>query len=197
MGEVVLEKDMGVYYEAASGGFSVKEEQFVRYRIRSSVRLELGAMTEYEGRSLIVAESCMVLRQGVLQYHYVLAAEPSLIVSRKNNPYIQGISLQGEVLERRNRQLKVRMQTDGATERAGWFPYAAQAGSVCDCMPEVGSIVSVYFPDSDERSAIAVNDVRQNGGSCAKTSNPAVKYLETKDGQELRLGGGRAWVYGA
>lgn len=190
VGEVVLEKDMDAYYEAAASGFPVKEEQFVRYRIRSSVRLGLGAMTEYEGRPLIVAESCMVLRQGVLQYHYVLAAEPSLIVSRKNNPYIQGISLQGEVLDRRNRQLKVRLQTDGATERAGWFSYATQAGSVCDCMPEVGSVVSVYFPDSDERSAIAVNDVRQNGGSCAKTSNPAVKYLETKDGQELRLGGG-------
>ena len=180
---------MGAYYEAASGDFPVKEEQFgLRYRIRSSVRLELGAMTVYEGRPLIVAESCMVLRQGVLQYHYVLAAEPSLIVSRKNNPYIQGISLQGEVLDRRNRQLKVRL-TDGATERAGWFPYAAQAGSVCDCMPEVGSIVSVYFPDSDERSAIAVNDVRQNEEAVLRLQTLLSKS-ETKDGQELRLGGG-------
>ena len=55
-------------------------------------------------------------------------------------------------------------------------------------MPEIGSTLSLYFSSSDENSAIAMNAVRKNGGSCAKTSNPRLKYMGIPEGKELKLG---------
>ena len=55
------------------------------------------------------------------------------------------------------------------------------------CMPETGTKVSLYFPDEDERNAIAVNCIRQNGASCSGMSDPSKRALNTAEGKKLFL----------
>jgi hypothetical protein len=52
-------------------------------------------------------------------------------------------------------------------------------------MPETGTKVSLYFPDEDERNAIAVNCIRQNGASCSGMSDPSKRALTTAEGKKL------------
>ena len=54
-------------------------------------------------------------------------------------------------------------------------------------MPETGTKVSLYFPDEDERNAIAVNCIRQNGASCSGMSDPSKRALTTAEGKKLFL----------
>ena len=55
------------------------------------------------------------------------------------------------------------------------------------CMPQVGTRVSLYFPNYDEQTAIAVNCVRTNGSSCARMSDPSKRSFVTEHGKEMNL----------
>ncbi|MDE6904959.1 MAG: hypothetical protein K2P76_08530 [Lachnospiraceae bacterium] len=54
-------------------------------------------------------------------------------------------------------------------------------------MPETDTKVSLYFPDEDERNAITVNCIRQNGASCSGMSDPSKRALTTAEGKRLYL----------
>ncbi len=188
--EVVTQKATGQYHQVAAVGIRVQEEQFIKYHIQSKERLELGDIVEYDGCLMIIEESHIFLAKGLLQYTYVLGTEASLTIPKTTNPHIQGISLLGEVLERRNQQVKLKLKIDKKRDAgaACWFSYASQANNLFYCMPEVGTDVSLYFSNSGETSGIVVNAVRKNGGSCTKTSNPQIKYMGIPEGKELKLG---------
>ncbi len=190
VGGLVIEKDQGQYHKAVASGFQVQEEQFVKYHIQSKERLELGDIVEYDGRMMIIEESRTFLSKGILYYTYVLGLEESLSIQKKYNDRIQGISLLGKVLERENQQVKLKLKIDQKqdTSAACWFPYASQANNLFYCMPEIGTSISLYFSGSDETGGIAMNAVRRNGGNCAKTSNPKMKYMGIPEGKELKLG---------
>ena len=189
-GEVTIQKDATQYQEAVAAGFWVQEEQFVKYHLRSKERFELGNIVEYEGHPMVIEESQTFLMKGALYYTYILGFEASLSIPKKSNAHIQGISLLGKVLETENQRVKLELKIDGGHNMgpACWFPYASQANNLFYCMPEIGSTLSLYFSSSDENSAIAMNAVRKNGGSCAKTSNPRLKYMGIPEGKELKLG---------
>lgn len=188
--KAVNQKAIGQYHKAVAAGIPVWEDQFIKFRIQSSERLELGDIVEYGGRQMIIEESHIFLEKGLLQYTYVLGTEASLTIPKRTNPHIQGISLLGEVLERKNQQVKLKLKIDKKQEAGttGWFSYASQANNLFYCMPEVGTDVSLYFSNSDETSGIAVNAVRKNGGSCTKTSKSQIKYMGIPEGKELKLG---------
>lgn len=190
VGEVVTKRATGQYHKAIASGFSVIEEQFVKYQIQSKERLELGDMVEYDGRPMIIEESQAFLAEGILHYTYVMGFEYSLSLPKKTNPRIHGISLLGKVLERENQQVKLELKIDQGQDvgTTCWFPYASQANNLFYCMPEIGTSISLYFSSSDETTGIAMNAVRRNGGNCAKTSNPKLKYMGIPEGKEFKLG---------
>ena len=190
VGEVVAKRAADQYQRAIAAGFCVQEDQFVKYHIKSKERLEPGDMVRYEGRPMIVEESRIFLEQGALRYAYVLGLEASLSVPKQMNAKIQGIALLGEVLERENQRVKLKLKIDAAQDASAacWFPYASEANNLFYCMPEIGTSISLYFSGSDETCGIAMNAVRKNGGSCAKTSNPSMKYMGIPEGKEMKLG---------
>ena len=190
IGEVVVKRNVESYHQALAGGFIVQEDQFVKYQIRSKEQIELGNRVEYEGQRMVIEESQIMLKEGLLQYTYILSMEAALCMEKQMNTYIQGVSLLGKILESENQRVKVQLKIDEKQEmkKACWFPYASQANNLFYCMPEIGTEVSLYFSNSDETSGIVMNAVRKNGGSCSKTSNPELKYMGTPEGKELKLG---------
>lgn len=187
---VVLKRDNVSYQKALTEGFFVIEEQFVKYYINAQVHMELGSEVEYDNRKLIVQECHIYLHKGILCYTYVLGDEASLLVGRKSNEQIKGVSLLGEVLDRADQRIKIKLAIDREqhVDKACWFPYASQANNLFYCMPEIGTSVSLLFPNSEEADCIAMNAVRRNGGNCSKTSNPQIKYMGIPEGKEFKLG---------
>ncbi len=188
--QVTVERDTAAYYQAVAAGAWLPEEMFVKYHIRSKARLEPGSLVEYAGYPMVIEARKLFLEKGVLCYAYVLGWEASLTIPRETNPRIQGISLLGKVLKTENQRVKLQLEIDREQEvdSACWFPYASQANNLFYCMPEIGTTISLYFPDSEENGGIAMNAVRRNGGSCAKTSDPKLKYMGNPEGKELKLG---------
>ena len=187
---IATTRKSGQYHKAVSDGAFVVEEQFVKYEVLSKERLEPGDKVYYDGSFMIVEESNFYLDKGFFRYSYVLGYEESLNLPLKKNEAIKGISLLGKVLEAQNQNVKMKLDIDKEQEAntACWFPYASQANNLFYCMPEVGTSISLYFSDSDENSAIAMNSVRKNGGSCSKTSDPNMKYMANPEGKEFKLG---------
>lgn len=189
-GEAVCRRVAGQYHQAAVAGLGLQEDQFVKYDIKSKECLGLGDVVEYDGQPMIIEESRTSFTKGLLYHTYVLGFEASLSTPQKSNDRIQGISLLGEVLDRHNQQVKIKLKIDKEQGAAAacWFPYASQANNLFYCMPEIGTSISLYFPSSDETGGIAINTVRRNGGNCAKTSNPKLKYMGIPEGKEFKLG---------
>lgn len=187
---VVVKRDSASYQKALTEGFFVVEEQFVKYHINAKVHMGLGSKVDYDNKELIVQECHIYLHKGVLCYEYVLGDEASLLVSRKRNEQIKGVSLLGEVLDSANQSIKMKLAIDKEqpVDTAYWFPYASQANNLFYCMPEIGTSVSLLFPSLEEADCIAMNAVRRNGGNCAKTSNPQMKYMGIPEGKEFKLG---------
>ena len=188
--EAVCRRVAGQYHQAAVAGLGLQEDQFVKYVIKSKECLGLGDVVEYDGQPMIIEESRTSFTKGLLYHTYVLGFEASLSTPQKNNDRIQGISLLGEVLDRHNQQVKIKLKIDKEQGAAAacWFPYASQANNLFYCMPEIGTSISLYFPNSDETGGIAINTVRRNGGNCAKTSNPKLKYMGIPEGKEFKIG---------
>ena len=187
---VVVKRDDASYQQALTEGFFVIEEQFAKYLINAQVYLGLGSKVDYDNKELIVQGCHIYLNKGVLCCEYVLGDEASLLVRRKSNEHIKGVSLLGEVLDTANESIKIKLKIDKEqpVDTACWFPYASQANNLFYCMPEIGTSVSLLFPDSEEADCIAMNAVRRNGSNCAKTSNPQMKYMAIPEGKEFKLG---------
>lgn len=187
---VVMERDISQYQAALSSGLHVYEEQYIKYHLESRQKLELGDQVIYQNQPLVVESSQAFQQKGVLCFTYVLGYERGMVVPTQTNSRLCGVSLLGSVLEAKKQQVKLKLRIDQGQDQttACWFPFASQAGNLFYCMPEQGTDLSLYFPSDRESSAIAVNVVRKNGGSCTKTSKPSMKYMGTPQGKEWKLG---------
>ena len=54
-------------------------------------------------------------------------------------------------------------------------------------MPQVGTIVHVYFKNAKEESAVVINCVRENGTIHGKLTNGNEKYLTDETGKQMFL----------
>lgn len=99
------------------------------------------------------------------------------------------MTLLGEVLETSRETLKLKLDIDEGWNPGGPYPYTwrPETGNFMYCMPQVGTRVSLYCPNYDEKTAIAVNCVRTNGGDCGRMSDPANRSFVTEHGKEMNL----------
>ena len=95
----------------------------------------------------------------------------------------------GEVLSTERETVRLKLDIDEGWNPGGPYPYTwrPETGNMMYCMPQVGTRVSLYFPNYDEQAAIAVNCVRTNGSSCARMSDPSRRSFVTEHGKEMNL----------
>ena len=83
---------------------------------------------------------------------------------------------------------------------ARWFPYStvysSQDGTGWYCMPEVGDIIRLYFPDREEKNAYVISSTNLESTNPEKRSDPSVKSLGTKYGKEIVMKPGAVEIIG-
>ena len=181
--------DTKAYRHILSHNLDVAPWSFTKYEINSNTRLNLGESVIFQDKPCIVEQATASFIGGLFAYTYTLGHETGIIQPTQSNHKLKGVSLLGSVLDTQNTSIKIHLRIDAAQEKtsACWLPYAAQSNNVFYCMPEIGENISLYFPQAEESSSIAVNAVRRNGGNCSKTSKPNTKYLAIPSGQEIKL----------
>ena len=177
------------YYELGGSAVGYSKADFFYYDVESPQLCDLGWYTVFKGQPFIISEKSAILERGELIFTYRLG-RPGLGWGKMlYNEKISGITLLGEVLETSRETLKLKLDIDAGWDPGGPYPYTwrPETGNFMYCMPQVGTRVSLYCPNCDEKAAIAVNCVRTNGGNCDRMSDPAKRSFVTEHGKEMNL----------
>lgn len=177
------------YYELGGMAAGYDRADFFYYDVNSTQLCDLGWYTVFKGQSFIISEKHAVLERGELIFTYRLG-RPGLGWGKMlYNEKISGMTLLGEVLETARETVKLKLDIDLGWDPGGPYPYTwrPETGNFMYCMPQVGTRVSLYCPNYDEKEAIAVNCVRTNGASCGRMSDPAKRSFVTEHGKEMNL----------
>ena len=177
------------YYELGGSAAGYSKTDFFYYDVESPQLCDLGWYTVFKGQPFIIAEKSARLERGELIFTYRLGRPGFGWGKMLFNEKISGMTLLGEVLETSRETLKLKLDIDAGWNPGGPYPYTwrPETGNFMYCMPQVGTRVSLYCPNHDEKAAIAVNCVRTNGGSCGRMSTPSKRSFVTEHGKEMNL----------
>lgn len=164
-------------------------EKAAYYEVAGGQVLHLGQSVLYHRTLLRVLEADMELKHGMLCSTYRLAGPMHFHMPVRYNSCIKGVLLEGTVLERMDENVKVHLDIDKVQEQgsAYWYPWMPEHGNMVYCMPEEGSRIRLLIPGEDEREAIGIHCVRQNGAVCSKTQEPDHRWFATDHGKNLTL----------
>lgn len=131
----------------------------------------------------------MILNHGMLYCTYKLAGIHYFTMPTSYNPYVRGTALEGTVLERMNEKIKIHLDIDKEQDikRAYYYPWLPEHGNMVYCMPEEGGKIRLLITGEDERDAIGIQCVRQNGGICKETQIPDNRWFSTDQNKKLTL----------
>nr|WP_245251372.1 deaminase domain-containing protein [Paenibacillus turicensis] len=132
------------------------------YEVKSNNYHEVGSNVTFKGKSWVVTSAQITYEQGMLSYQHVLVDRSAFQRKSKMNQRIQGVSLEGKVVQRANNMVQVHLDIDnGFDEQSNWwFPYSPDGNNMVHAMPEEGARIKVYFPNGTEKGAMAVNSSR-------------------------------------
>ena len=177
------------YYELGGPVAGYERSDFLYYDVCSSQSCDLGWYTVFKGQEFLIYEKWGKMERGELIFTYRLG-KPGLGWGRKQyNDKISGMTILGEVLSTERETVRLKLDIDEGWNPGGPYPYTwrPETGNMMYCMPQVGTQVSLYFPNYDEQMAMAVNCVRTNGGSCTRMSDPSKRSFVTEHGKEMNL----------
>lgn len=177
------------YYELGGSAAGYRKADFFYYEVKSSQLCDLGWYTVFKGQLLTIFEKYARLERGELIFTYRFGG-PGLGWGKMiYNEKISGMTLIGEVLETARETLKLKLDIDIGWNPGGPYPYTwrPETGNFMYCMPQVGTRVSLYCPNYDEKTAIVVNCVRTNGGDCDRMNDPSKRSFVTEHGKEMNL----------
>ena len=161
---------------------------------------ELGEKFNLNGSDFYAREILLAYKNSALTVKYTISDKSAISTSKYFNPEIIGLLLNGTILKVVKDSVKLHLAIDDeqVEGKARLFKYATgystEGTTGWYVMPEEGDTVQLLFPNEDEKYAYAASSVRQNdvekqenvGGG---TGDPAVKYLRTSTGKEIKLDG--------
>jgi hypothetical protein len=187
-------------YRCSTENFNqnLQETDFIYYQLETDHLFDLGDLITFKKRKLYVYEAITLMQQGIVKHNYLLTPQGGFSQNPVHNPLLIGASVQGQVIEVSKDKVRAHLEIDPeqAVETAYWFPYSsvytAEGNSGWYCMPEIGDYIQVYFPDQEEKNAIASSSVRKDADDNEnnKVGNPDIKYFRTKSGKELMFAPG-------
>lgn len=178
-----------ILYELSGVAAGHGRKDFEYYRVECGEDYRIGADALYAGDMWRVLEKHIRLERGEFRYTYVLGKRCLATARKTFNPLFAGRSIHGTVIASSGDCVKLHLEIDRIQDAASAYPYPwmPDTGSVMYCMPEKDTTVSLYFPDMDERNAIAVNCIRYNGASCNEMKDTSKRALMTTKGKRLYL----------
>lgn len=170
--------------------------------VKSTQNFEIGDRTVFRDKSFVICEKAAAYVHSEVVFTYKLAKEGYNRAKRADNEQIAGMTLLGTVLETAGEKLKIHLDIDEKqdVETAYLYKWVPSSGDLMYLMPEVGTRVSLYFPDSDEQRARVIDCVRTNGGEesvCEALGNFENRCLTTKHGKQMYFHPGTMGLVGA
>lgn len=177
--EYQVKMNSSKYLQLSGAGVSgLSDHDFLSYQVECDQEVDIGDVVTFKGRTLYVSEIIGQVEKGVFRQILTLTSIKGMSQPYQGNNQIAGCSLNGEIQEIKNDQVKVSLEVDHAINHSPgtpcFFPYStiysSKDGSGWYCMPETGDSVRVYFPDEKEDHAYAISSVHNPVDSSVNTS---------------------------
>lgn len=179
----------GKYYALGGESMGWRRRDFLYYEVESDSACEIGDNSDFLDKRLKICEKAGEFRHGEFFFIYKLARESFTSEKLYYNESIRGMSLFGTVLATDREVLKIHLDIDERQDEGTAYSYhwKPTTGNLMYLMPQVGTRVSLYMCDSDERSAVAINCVRTNGSVNPETADYNKRYLTTEHQKRLYM----------
>ncbi|VBB07137.1 phage late control gene d protein (gpd) [Lucifera butyrica] len=185
-------KNIRAFYEDFAYNSRLLANEYAYYEVETQEALNIGDKVTFLDFEMYVGAVTIELKRGLLVYRARLVRKSTLRQNPIYNKKIQGISLEGTVLDVKDQTVKVHLAIDPEQnpDEAFWYPFAPPTTDMMYLMPQLGTQVSLYIPGVKEQDAVITGCVRTNGASCEQTGDPNTRYLATEYGQELKVAPG-------
>jgi len=165
--------------------------------------MKLYNKVNFKDRQLLVYKCETEMVGEVISNNYTLRDESGMKVRKVYNDNAVGVSLQGRILDTQKDKVKVSLEIDGSPtecDGARWFEFATvfsqPDGTGWYCMPEIGDVVRLYFPDNEEKNAYVINSMHYPSSDPNSRTDPSVKSISTKYGKQLVMSPGSVEIIG-
>jgi len=182
-------KNIKAFYEDAGYNSHLISNEYTYYEVESHDELNIGDQVTFLEYEMYVGAVTIELIQGLLVYRATLVRKMTLRQNPIYNSNIQGISLEGIILDLQNQSVKLQLNIDQEQDEATayWYPFVPPTTDMMYLMPQIGTNASLYIPGLKEQNAIITGCVRSNGASCEDTSDSNNRFMGTEYGQELKI----------
>jgi len=156
------------------------------HRVYSPNSYPLGGLCDFKGSKYVICKKEAEIVNEELRYEYILACSEYIKVQQIFNNRFVGCTILGEVQNANKEEIELKLILENEKKHAKYFgyPWKPEAGNMFYCLPEKNAIVSLYFPNNDEKQAMAVNCVRRESeGSYDKDT----LYFKTEDKKLLSM----------
>ncbi len=175
------------YYELGGVHSNFESYEFRYIELELYENLVIGDIVTFKKEDYVVYEKHATIKQQILVFTYKIGKTGIKHAPKYYNEIISGMTLLGEVAKTDGENIWIKLDIDEG--QGGEYPYTwrPETGNFMYCMPQVGTRVSLYFPNIDEHSGIAINCVRTNGSDCERMQDPNKKAFVTEHGKEMDL----------
>lgn len=182
-------KDLKSFHKAGGYDAGFDDTDYFYYEVKSRERYNLGDKIYFKQKDVYVTEYAACKYQDEVIYKYRLCRKNGVWQTKLYNCLISGASLEGKVLAVQGEEVKLKLDIDKEQSEfdASWFKYAPPTGNTMYSMPIVGTNARLYFPDESGNEPLISGCVRNNGSSCAKTSDTSKRYFGTEHGSEVEM----------
>lgn len=185
-----MEQDYEGYKKKESmgmGGLALQDS--ISYTVRTREIYQLGECVNFAGHTYVICRIDSNFRGQELSHEYHLSTKKRGQLPAFYNHALTGVSLKAEVIAVEKTMVKVRIQEDENKDncRNCWFDYATvystPDGTGWYCMPEIGDMVRLVFPDEHEDSAYVSGSIHT--GAAGGRSNPNEKSWKNRQNKEI------------
>lgn len=171
------------YYRAENNNGEKKE--FLYYQVESEYSYEIGSGGFYQGQKRYIFEKTAELVNNVLVFRYKLGGKYRFSKAKCYNEKLAGVSLRGRIEKTEKQSVYIKLDIDGQDAEATYaYPWIPVTGNLMYCMPQIGTMAYLYFSDSDERSAKAINSIHTD---FSIVSDPQKRSFVTEHGKQMQL----------
>lgn len=158
------------------------------YVFTSRKILSIGTRVKVVNGELVIYRSLSKMNGANLVTTYYAKLKEGLKTIPYKNLNIIGASITGRVKEVQGDKLKVTMLLDGLQDNPKAMEFATVYSSTGEagwyCMPELGDIVRVYFPNENEDEAFVFNAMQVDKAG----KKPQIKFFRNPQGKEIEFG---------
>lgn len=186
------QKDLAAYIETAQNNhLKLMHWDKSSYTIESYEKLELCQKVIFQNIPLVVTRVQFGTERSLPRYKYTLAYENGTGLSYIKNKNIQGAKLRGIIQEIKRNTARVHFALDPQYKGANnvFIPYSGQENNEQGFYMSVpGSVVEVFFPDSEEKHCFVSAAVRMGDAGSERMNDNREKHFRNDYGREFTLG---------